>query len=165
MPGATSQGTTGRPAFIRHYREIERAYGEDDRQCVGAPFGRLLGLERLGVHHDTIPPGHRSSPPHAHSANEEFVFVAEGHPDVWIDGVLHPLGPGDGIAFPAGTGIAHTILNNTDRPVRLIVIGERRPGDRLFFPLDPERMDRPNAWRDAPRRTLGPHDGRPRRGG
>ncbi|MBI1775312.1 MAG: cupin domain-containing protein [Proteobacteria bacterium] len=149
-----------RPAFIRHYREIERSYGADDLEFAGAPFGKTLGLARIGVNHDVIPPGHRTSFPHAHSEQEEFVFVIEGHPDVWIDGVLHALGPGDGIAFPSGTGIAHSVLNNSDAPVRLLVVGERRSGDRIAFPINPERRDRPNYWHDAPTRPLGAHDGR-----
>ena len=62
--------------------------------------------------------------PHAESAEEEFVYVLEGTPDVWIDGELFRLAPGDGVGFPAGTGIAHSFLNNTDEPVRLIVVGE-----------------------------------------
>ncbi len=155
-------GTPGRPDFIRHYRDIERSFGEGELQSIGAPFGRVLGLARIGVNHDVLPPGHRTSYPHAHSEQEEFVFVIEGHPDAWIDGVLHPLGPGDGIALPAGTGIAHSILNNTGAPVHLLVVGERRPEDRVIYPINPERNDRPNAWQDAPKHPLGPHDGRPK---
>jgi uncharacterized cupin superfamily protein len=83
----------------------------------------------------------------------------EGHPDAWIDGELHRLGPGDGIAFPAGTGIAHCFLNNTEGAVRLLIIGEHHPEDRVAYPLNPERRVAPNNWNDAPARLLGKHDG------
>ena len=49
-------------------------------------------LGRLGGPHPRAP-GRRTSYPHAESAEEEFVYVLEGHPDVWIDGTLHHLDP------------------------------------------------------------------------
>jgi uncharacterized cupin superfamily protein len=58
--------------------------------------------------------GRRTSWPHAESLEEEFAYVIEGHPQVWIDGHRHDLRPGDFVAFPAGTGITHTFLNNSD---------------------------------------------------
>ena len=80
-----------------------------------ASVGEKLGLTRIGIHHVRVPAGRRISYPHAESAEEEFVFVIEGRPDAWIDGELFPLQPGDSVAFPAGTGICHTFLNNTAR--------------------------------------------------
>jgi uncharacterized cupin superfamily protein len=113
-----------------------------------------------------VPPGCRTSYPHAESAEEEFVFVLEGRPDVWIDGVLHPLEPGDSVAFPAGTGICHTFLNNTDEEMRLIVVGEKpKDENRIRYPLD-EDLERTlkDRWIDPPKRTFGPHDGHARAG-
>lgn len=152
-----------RPSFIKHFAEIEGPTGRGDLLALLAPFGRRLGLSRLGVNLETIPPGCRSAEPHAHELDEEFVYVVEGHPDAWIDGELHALGPGDGVAFPAGTGIAHCFLNNTEGAVRLLIIGERHLKDRVAYPLNPERRAAPNNWSDAPKRSLGKHDGRPKK--
>lgn len=153
---------------ITHWTEIERpgdwCYdGDDEPMSIGASFGRHFGLRRLGIHHERLPPGRRTSFPHAESADEEFVFVVEGEPDLWLDGDLHRLKPGDGVGFPAGTGIAHTFLNNTDREVRLLVVGEKtKPENRIVYPLHPHRRPlREDWWDDAPERTLGPHDGLP----
>ena len=118
-----------RPDFIAHWTALE---GEDDSHypgdselmSIGAPLGRALGLTRIGIHHERLPPGRRTCYAHAESAEEEFVYVLEGRPDAWIDGHLHALRPGDAVAFPAGTGICHTFLNNTDEEVSLLVIGE-----------------------------------------
>jgi uncharacterized cupin superfamily protein len=95
------------------------------------------------------------------------VFVVEGHPDAWIDGVLHPLKPGDSVAFPAGTGICHTFLNNTGETVRLMVVGEKpKVENRIRYPLNPaHEQSRPDRWVDAPARPMGPHDARARVGG
>jgi uncharacterized cupin superfamily protein len=69
---------------------------------------------------------------------------------------------GDGVGFPAGTGICHTFINNTDRNVRLLVVGEAsRPDNRVYYPRNPEQRARKDWWQDAPQRPLGPHDGLP----
>ena len=160
--------TPGRPPFIGHWRDLEQAddshYDQDDElMSIGAPLGRLFGLTRIGVHHERLPPGRRTSFPHAERTEEEFVYVLEGTPDAWIDGVLHPLKPGDAVGFPAGTGISHTFINNSDAEVRLLVIGEKRPEDNTFFyPLHPERpLEREFFWEGHPQHDLGPHDGMP----
>ncbi len=160
-----------RPPFIRNYRDLLRPYerAPEGMEGAGARFGQQFGLGRIGINLEVIPPGNRSSHPHAEKLEEEFVYVLEGTPDVWIDGVLHPLGPGDGVGFPAGTGIAHSFLNNSDADVHLLIVGEhQRPGNQLYYPLNPERMEefgkRDRAWDDAPRRELGPHDGKARAG-
>ena len=160
---------SGRPDFIRNEKEIERPRrsrypGAADQWGSGSAFSEAVGLLRLGVHHQTLPPGHRTSFPHAESAEEEFVYVIEGAPDAWIDGELFRLAPGDGVGFPAGTGIAHSFLN-ADAPVRLLVVGEAdKDENRIVCPVNPElRPHRDDWWDDAPARPLGPHDGRPPR--
>ncbi|NJM82446.1 MAG: cupin domain-containing protein [Tabrizicola sp.] len=127
----------------------------------GAAFGRHFGLARIGIHHVRLMPGRRSSFPHAESHEDEFVHVIEGTPDVWLDGVLHRLRPGDGVGFPAGTGLSHSFLNNTDSDVMLIVVGDRSMAEnRIVYPVNPDRKAvRSDWWEDAPPRTLGPHDG------
>ncbi len=162
--------TTERPSFIAHWSEIEQPddkhYENDDElMSIGSPFGKFFGLTKLGIHHERLPPGRRTSFPHAESAEEEFVFVIEGEPDVWVDGRLHRLKPGDGVGFPAGTGIAHTFLNNTPAEVRLLVVGERSKAEnRIVYPLNLDRKAlRKDWWHDHPKHALGPHDGLPDR--
>lgn len=88
----------------------------------------------------------------------------EGHPDVWLDGTLHRLKPGDGVGFPSGTGLCHTFINNSDEDVRLLVVGEAsKKTSKIFYPLNPERKEqvKDNWWHDVPKRPLGCHDGLP----
>lgn len=68
---------------------------------IGAPLARGLRLNRLGIHHERLPPGRRTSYPHAESDEEEFIYVLEGFPEVWINGYLWKLEPGDSVGFPA----------------------------------------------------------------
>ena len=158
--------TSDRPACIVHWTEIERPdqrhyQGDDELLCIGAAFGRHFGLKALGIHHERLLPGRRTSYPHAESAEEEFVYVIEGTPDVWLDGTLHRLKPGDGVGFPPGTGLSHSFLNNTEAEVRLLVIGETaKPENRIFYPRNPEQKPlRADWWDDVPQRPMGEHDG------
>ncbi|OWJ67489.1 cupin domain-containing protein [Inquilinus limosus] len=159
---------TARPSCIAHWTEIEgpddRHYkGDDELMAIGAPLGRHFGLARIGIHHERLLPGRRTSYPHAESHEEEFVYVIEGTPDVWLDGVLHRLQPGDSVGFPAGTGQCHSFLNNTEVEVRLLVVGETpKPENRITYPRNPERKPmRTDWWDDVPARPMGDHDGLP----
>ena len=157
--------------LIAHWRDIEgednnHYKGSEELQSISASYGEKFGLMRLGIHHERLKPGRRVSWPHAEADEEEFVFVLEGEPDLWADGYVKRLKPGDGVSFPAGTGIAHTILNNTDKDVRFLVVGEAsRQRSRIHYPLHPHRNAEIGArhWKIDPPRPLGPHDGLPDR--
>ena len=158
-----------RPDFIRHWRELEgpddgNYPGDDELMSIRTRLARNLGLTRIGIHHERLPPGRRTSYPHAESDEEEFVFVLEGTPDVWIDGALHRLAPGDAVGFPAGTGICHSFLNDTAEEVRLLVVGEpNKPTNRVRYPRNEAyERTRDDAWTDWPARPMGPHDGKAR---
>ena len=128
-------------------------------------LGKAAGLERIGINIQRLPPGTRSSWPHAEENEEEFVYVLEGSVDAWIDGHVHRMEPGDLAGFPAGTGISHCFINNADREAVLLVGGEApKPGSRIFYPLNPSRREDMPAqywWSDVPARDLGGHDGLP----
>ncbi|MBA9897366.1 cupin domain-containing protein [Burkholderia cepacia] len=157
-----------RPDFIKHWTELEEPEahcyrGDTEPMALDAPLSAELGITRIGIHHVRLLPGRRTSYPHAESAEQEFVYVLEGKPDVWIDGVLHPVAEGDSVAFPAGTGICHTFINNTKDEVRLMVIGERpRDDNRIRYPKNEAyELTRADRWVDWPARPLGDHDGMP----
>jgi len=154
---------------IRHWRDVESpddsTYPDsDERFSIGAPLARVLGLKHIGIHHERLPPGRRTSYPHAESDEEEFIYVLEGNSDAWINGYLSRLEPGDSVGFPAGTGVCHTFINNTDREVRLLVIGEaNKRQNRIYYPLNPEyAATRQDRWIDHPPQFFGPHDGKAR---
>ena len=133
---------------------------------IGSPFGKTFGFNRLGIHHEVLKPGRRTSWPHAEKTEEEFVYVIEGRPQVWIDGKICDLKPGDGVGFVPGTGISHTFINNTKSDVRLLVVGDtNRDDNKCIYPLHHERNEAIKTkgflWVDTPKRALGPHDGMP----
>jgi uncharacterized cupin superfamily protein len=157
-----------RPDFIKHWTELEEPHahcyrGDSEPMGLDAPLSAAMGITRIGIHHVRLLPGRRTSYPHAESTEQEFVYVLQGKPDVWIDGVLHALVEGDSVAFPAGTGICHTFINNTADEVRLMVIGERpREDNRIRYPLNEAyEVTRADRWTDWPIRPIGDHDGKP----
>jgi uncharacterized cupin superfamily protein len=138
--------------------------GDKEKLAVGAHLSQHLGLRRISVWLDELKPGRRTSWPHAERDEEEFVYVFEGEPDVWIDGHLYRLTAGDCVGWPSGTGQAHTVINNSDKPVRLIVGGEAsRRNSGVWYPLHPKRNKalKERLWTDVPKRKMGPHDGKP----
>lgn len=158
-----------RPSFIRSTRDVPEhvhIYPQSKEQMGPVRgLGKAAGLERIGINIQRLPAGVRSSWPHAEENEEEFVYVLEGEVDAWIDGNVYRMSRGDLAAFPAGTGISHCFINNTDREVLLLVGGEApKQGSRIFYPLNRSRrsdMDPSNWWDDVPKQELGPHDGLP----
>ncbi|MFS2225484.1 cupin domain-containing protein [Pantoea sp. B65] len=157
-----------RPDFIRNWRELEGEDNEhypdsDELMSISATLSYRLGLTRIGIHHERLLPGRRMSYPHAESAEEEFVYVLEGHPHAWINGELFALQPGDAVAFPAGTGICHTFINNSQHEARLMVIGEAsKVENRIYYPKNPQyEASREDRWSDVPEQQFGEHNGLP----
>ena len=158
-----------RPSFIvSSGDQPERSHvypHSEERMGPVRRLGSAAGLERIGVNLQRLPPGTRSSWPHAEGSEEEFAFVISGEVDAWIDGHLHRMVAGDLAAFPAGSGICHCFINNTDSEAVLLVGGEAsKPDNRIVYPLNPSRRaDLPASewWDDAPSQPLGPHDGLP----
>jgi len=161
---------TNRPPFIVPSADvpekIHRYPNSDEDMAPARPIGRAAGLLRIGIHLVRVPSGRRTSYPHAESAEEEFVYVIEGEIDAWIDGELHRMKAGDVAAFPSGTGICHTLINDGERDALLLSGGEADKSDsRIYYPLHPgRRSDMPWSrwWDDVPQRPQGAHDGKPR---
>ena len=91
------------------------------------------GLTHLGISLARVPPGKESFALHVHSVQEEWIYVLSGHGHVRIDDAELAIGPGDFVGFPAN-GPAHLIRNTSDDELVYLQGGDRRPGDRGWFP-------------------------------
>jgi len=163
------KNSSKRPPFIiaaASCPETRHQYPNSDEYTGSRrSIGRVAGLLKIGVNVMRLSPGERSSWPHAEEKEEEFVYVLEGEVNAWIDGFLHAMRPGDFAAFPAGTGICHCFINDSEHDVLLLVGGEAsRRENRIYYPLHPQRRnDLPSSewWEDVPKHRMGPHDGMP----
>jgi uncharacterized cupin superfamily protein len=100
------------------------------------PLGDLFGLTNFGVNLTRIAPGGSSALRHAHTKQDEFVYILEGRPTLVTDAGRAPLKPGMCAGFKAGTGDGHHLVNETDEDVIYLEIGDRKPGDSALYPDD-----------------------------
>lgn len=100
------------------------------------PLGDLFGLTNFGVNLTRIPPGSISALRHAHTRQDEFVYVLEGTPTLITDAGEVVLEPGMCIGFKAGTGDAHHLVNRSTQDAVYLEIGDRTPGDSATYPDD-----------------------------
>jgi uncharacterized cupin superfamily protein len=157
---------------IGHYLDFQEPdnhtyKGSDELLSIGSPIGKKLGLQRTGVHIEVLKPGRRTSWPHAEKDEEEYVYVIKGKVDAWLDGELYPMTEGMFVAFPSGTGIAHTIINNYSEDAKLLVGGESIQGCQVFYPFQPERNEeikkQGRLWENCPDKKLSPEKSIPKK--
>ena len=70
---------------------------------------------------------------HWHAKQDEFVYVVEGEVTLVTDAGRQKLGPGMAAGFPAGKADAHQLVNETDRAVFYLEIGDRTPDDSASY--------------------------------
>lgn len=133
---------------------------------VDIDIGRKEGFNRIAVHHVVLPPGCRTSDPHAHTHEEEFAYVLSGQPTLWLNGQTTILEKGQYAAFPANTGDTHVLINDTTEDVVYLCIGETQDfaDEKISYPLNPLRQKQCVRkgwyWLDAPLKKMGPHNSR-----
>ena len=69
-----------------------------------------------------VEPGNKQGPFHTHHANEEWAIVLRGEPTLRTHEGEQQLRQGDVVAFPRGKEGAHQIRNDTDAPVRVLML-------------------------------------------
>ena len=118
--------------------------GREKRQ-----LGDHFGLRNFGVNLTRLAPGAATALRHAHTRQDEFVYVVEGYPVLLTNDGEEWLSPGMCAGFPAGTGNAHHLVNRTGDDVVLLEIGDRTPGDEATYPDDDIRAElvRDNLYR------------------
>ena len=109
-------------------------YRADNQKRFNRRLADYAGLRNFGVNLTRIIPGGQSSHRHAHSKQDEFVYVLEGEVTLETDAGAQILGPGMCAGFPAGTGDAHRFVNRSSEDVLLLVVGDRTAGDEVSYP-------------------------------
>ena len=98
-------------------------------------LGDFFGLKNFGVNLTKLAPGGRSALMHAHSKQDELVYVLKGEPTLVTESGARPLVPGMCAGFPAG-GEAHHLVNHTKKEVVFLEIGDRATADVVNYPND-----------------------------
>jgi uncharacterized cupin superfamily protein len=99
-------------------------------------LGEYFELTNFGVNLTHLNPGAISALAHSHSKQEEFILVLEGNPTLILGQEEIVLHPGECYGFKAGTGIAHQLINRSEKNVTYLEIGDRTEGDEVEYPND-----------------------------
>jgi len=99
-------------------------------------LGDHFGLKNFGVNLTHLAPGTVSALMHSHSLQDEFVYILEGECIARLGDSEYRLGPGDCFGFPAGTGLAHQLVNRSDATVSYLEVGDRTPNESVEYPHD-----------------------------
>ena len=100
------------------------------------PLGDFFGLTNFGVNLTRLSPKSVSALRHAHTKQDELIYILEGHPTLHTDEGRTTLSPGMCAGFKAGTGNGHRLINETDEEVIYLEIGDRTAGDEGSYPDD-----------------------------
>jgi uncharacterized cupin superfamily protein len=99
-----------------------------------AALGNVAGLTQFGVNLTRLKPGAASALRHWHEQEDEFVYVIEGELILQEDDGETVLKPGDAAGFKAGSGIAHCLINRTQRDAVYLEVGTRAKSERVHYP-------------------------------
>lgn len=105
------------------------------------PLGDVFGLKNFGVNLTHLKPGAISALRHAHTVQDEFIYILQGTPVLVTDSGEIQLQPGMCSGFRSGTGDAHHLANRGADDVVYLEIGDRNAGDGAHYPDDDLRAN------------------------
>lgn len=105
------------------------------------PLGDLFGLSNFGVNLTRLPPSAASALRHAHTRQDEFIYVLEGRLVLITDAGETPLFPGMCAGFRAGSGDAHHLVNRGAEDAVYLEVGDRSPEDAVAYPDDDLKVE------------------------
>ena len=104
-------------------------------------LGTATGLSEIGFALVEVAPGEESTEHHKHYHEEECYYVLEGRGEARIGSERIEIGPGDFIGCRKG-GLAHSLKNTGDAPMRCIVVNQRKAHDVSDYPRKGKRLFR-----------------------
>ena len=99
-------------------------------------LGDYFGLTNFGVNLTRLAPGAVSALRHAHSAQDELVYVLQGCATLVTGRGETELLAGMCAGFKAGSGEAHQLINRSTDDVVYLEVGDRTAGDSVVYPDD-----------------------------
>ena len=97
-------------------------------------IGDAVGLTQFGVNITRIKAGSASALRHWHEREDEFVYMLEGELVLCENDGETVLKAGDAAGFKAGSGVAHCLVNRTERDAIYLEVGTRAESERVHYP-------------------------------
>jgi uncharacterized cupin superfamily protein len=112
---------------------------DDRRDRPGWQWKRLalasrLEADKIGASVYELAPGQKTWPYHFHYGEEELLVVLRGTPTLRDPTGERQLDTGDVVLFKQGPAGAHLLRNDTEHPVRLLMISSLAEVDVAVFP-------------------------------
>ena len=134
--------------YVIKKSEIEKMEGTDkvhflnsNAKRTNKSLGDIAGLTGIGFHIIEVPIGCNSTEYHRHHHEDECTYVLSGMGEVLIGEGRTEISEGDFIGYRAG-GLAHTMINTGNVPLRCIVVGQRLAHDVGDYPNKGKRIYR-----------------------
>ena len=116
-------------------------------------LGDAVGLTQFGVNITRIKAHSASALRHWHEQEDEFIYMIEGELVLKENDGETVLKTGDCAGFKAGSGIAHCLINRTDRDAVYLEVGTRAKSERVHYPDVDFMMERDDVSRRWFRRS------------
>lgn len=97
-------------------------------------LGTTAGSEKLYINIDYVRPGGKSVKYHSHSHQEEFFAILKGNGLLRFNDEEIQITTNDFFAKPAGKGIAHQFINNSDEILIILDCGTKDENDEVCYP-------------------------------
>lgn len=115
------------------WRDNWTSMGDQPWQA-GTRTRHLAHGQILGVTLHEMPPRAAGGPFHFHHGNEEMLIVLRGRPTLRTPQGEREMEEGEVVVFRRGPADAHKCSNNTDEPVRYVVISNNASPDAVEYP-------------------------------
>ena len=117
-----------------HGDEWDRTNDREGWRSRQLSVAQRLGAEKLGATLYELAPGQRTFPYHWHNALEEMGIVLHGEPTLREPSGERRLVPGDVVVFRCGEDGAHQLRNDTDEPVRVLMVSSKADIEAVVYP-------------------------------
>jgi uncharacterized cupin superfamily protein len=122
-----------RPPTIRNLADLPLQEGREGRLAYATRGTYDMGVDKLVLAQDEMPPDTHNTDLHFHSAREEAWFVRSGGGAARLGEDAHPLGPGSFWLRRENTGVGHRIEVGAEG-MQLVTMGDLIPGDVVVYP-------------------------------
>jgi uncharacterized cupin superfamily protein len=114
--------------------EWDRVEDREGWRSKDAWVGARIDAELIGGSMYELEPGSRLWPYHTHHGNEEWMIVLRGRPTLRTPEGERELSEGDVVAFRRGQEGLHQVRNDTDGPIRVLMLSTLLTPDIVEYP-------------------------------
>lgn len=116
--------------------DVQVWYRDTDRELHGRALCDVGGPSKIGFGIVELSPGCNTLPGHYHTKEEEHLYVLEGTGTLHLGDTINRLTQGSYVHFPAGQEIPHYVSNESNEPLKYIMVGERIEEDEVVYPAN-----------------------------